>query len=54
VKVPGNSLRDLTLDREQIIQITVVFLGPDVGVGARVDQLGIQVNPITAPACASL
>ena len=53
VKAIGNFLRDLTLDCEQIIQIAVVFLGPNVGVGARVDQLRIQVNPITAPACAS-
>ena len=54
MKVLGNFLRDLTLDCEQIIQIAVVFLGPDVGVRARVDQLRVQVNPITAPACASL
>src|SRR4029453_1418433 len=54
VKVLGNFLRDLTLDCEQIIQIAVVFLSPDVGVGASVDQLRIQVNPISAPACASL
>ena len=49
----GDSLRNLALDGEQIIQITVVLLGPNVRVGARVDQLRIQVNPITAPACAS-
>ena len=53
MKVLGNFLRDLTLDCKQLIQIAVVFLSPDVRVGARVDQLRVQVNPITAPACAS-
>src|SRR6266567_9504234 len=44
----GDSLRDLALDSEQLVQIAIVLLGPDVGVGARIDQLRIQVNPITA------
>src|SRR4030095_6299208 len=53
MEMPSNLLCNLTLDCKQIIQIAVVFLGPDVGVGARIDQLHIQVNAITAPACAS-
>src|SRR5437762_2891842 len=40
----GNFLRDLALHREQIIQIAVVFLGPDVRVAARVDQLRVHVK----------
>ena len=50
----GDSLRDLALDREQVIQIAIILLRPDVCVRARINQLRIQVNPITAPARASL
>ena len=44
MKLLGNFFRDLTLDCEQIIQIAVVFLSPDVRVGARVDQLRVHVK----------
>src|SRR2546421_1612908 len=44
MKVVRDFLRDLTLDCKQPIQIAVVFLGPDVRVGARVDQLRVQVK----------
>ena len=37
----GDFLRDLALDCEQIIQIAVVLLGPDVRVSACVDQLRV-------------
>ena len=46
VQAFGDFLRDLALDRKQIIQIAVVLLGPDVGISPRVDQLRVQVNPI--------
>src|SRR6184192_2127252 len=44
MEMPGNFLRDLTLDCKQPIQIAVVFLSPDVSVGARVDQLRVHVK----------
>src|SRR6059058_5664029 len=44
MKVVGNFLRDLTLDCEQPIQIAVVFLSPDVSVGACVDQLRVETK----------
>src|SRR5436190_21195684 len=44
MKVVSNFLRDLTLDCKQPIQIAVVFLSPDVSVGARVDQLRVHVK----------
>src|SRR6266513_1928096 len=47
-----HSLRDLALDGKHVVQIAIVLLGPYVGVGASVDQLRVQVSPITAPACA--
>ena len=34
-------LRDLALDCEQISQIPIVFLRPNVSVGARINQLGV-------------
>ena len=39
-------LRDLALDRKQVIQIAIVLFGPDVGIRARVDQLGIHMKPV--------
>ena len=50
VKLFGDFLRDLALDGEQIVQIAIVLLGPDVRVGARVDQLRVQMKH----ACRSL
>ena len=50
----GNFLRDLALDGKQIIQIAVVLLGPDVGIGARVDQLRIQTKMRSGSADAAL
>src|SRR5207248_273275 len=44
MKVLSNFLRDLTLDCKQPIQIAVIFLGPDVGVRACVDQLRVHVK----------
>ena len=37
-------MRDLALDCEQIIQIAIVLLGPDVRVSARVDQLRVETK----------
>src|SRR5438034_4764689 len=44
MKVVRNFLRDLTLDCKQPIQIAVVFLSPDVSVGARVNQLRVHMK----------
>ncbi len=38
-------LRDFALDGEHVFQIAIVLLCPDVRVAARVDQLGIYVQP---------
>ena len=50
----GDFLRNLALDRKQVVQIALVLFGPDVRVRARVDQLRIHMKPGTAPANASL
>ena len=54
MELAGNFLRDLALNCEQIIQIAVVLLHPDVSVSARVDQLRIHVKPCPDPADAAL
>src|SRR5690348_1244271 len=46
VKRYSNSVRDLVLKREQIARVRVEALGPEVGVGLRVDQLGIDADLI--------
>src|SRR5437762_5941843 len=38
-------LRNLALDRKQVVQIAIVLLRPDVGVRARVDQLRAHMKP---------
>src|SRR6266571_3729656 len=53
VKLLSDFLRDLALDCEYVIQVTIVFFGPDVRVRARVDQLGIQMDSGPIPAHAS-
>ncbi len=53
VKLLSDFLRDLALDCEYVIQVTIVFFGPDVRVRARVDQLGIQMDSGPVPAHAS-
>jgi hypothetical protein len=40
-------LRDLTLKREDVFQIAIVFFRPDVRLSASVDQLSINVQPGT-------
>src|SRR6266446_1742072 len=50
----GDSLRNLALDRKQVIQIALVLFGPDMRVRSRVDQLRIYMKPGTAPANTSL
>src|SRR5207245_2188253 len=45
---------DLALDSEGVVQITVVFLRPDVRVGPRIDQLRIQMDSASVAADASL
>src|SRR6266576_1037672 len=45
VKALCDFLSDLALDREDVFQIAIVLLHPDVYIGARVDQLGIYMEP---------
>ena len=47
VKALCNFLRDLTLKREDVFQIAIVFFRPDVRLSASVDQLSINVQPGT-------
>ena len=54
VQAFGDFLRDLALDRKQIIQIAVVLLGPDVGISARVDQLRVESEMRAGSADAAL
>jgi hypothetical protein len=53
LKLVCNCLRDLALDRENIINRAIVVLRPDVSASAGVDQLGIQPNSASVPAHAS-
>src|SRR5437016_2352197 len=45
VKLLSDFLRNLALDRKQVVQIAIVLFRPDVRVGARVDQLRVHVKP---------
>lgn len=54
MELAGNFLRDLTLNCEQIIQIAVILLDPNVSIRARVDQLRIHVKPCPDLADAAL
>ncbi len=45
MKLPGDLSRDLALDREDVFQISIVFLCPDMRIGAGVDQLRVYVEP---------
>src|SRR5947208_5907328 len=54
MKLPGDLLRDLTLDCEKVIQIAVVLFDPDVGISPRVDQLRVQMKMRAGPADAAL
>ncbi len=47
---PHDPLRQLALDREQVGQFTVESLGPDVGVGPGIDQLGVHPHPVPGAA----
>src|SRR5207247_11007042 len=53
VKLVYDFLRDLSLDCKNIGQIAIVFLRPNVRVAARVNQLGIQMDPACIPTYAS-
>ena len=46
VKRNSNSVRDLVLKREQIARVIVEPLGPEMGVGLGVDQLGVDADLI--------
>src|SRR5581483_8542436 len=54
MKLLGDFLRDLALNREDIFQIAVVLLGPHVRVRARIDQLRIDMEPGSSLAYAAL
>src|SRR5439155_26346867 len=47
LELSDNRLGQLALDREQVGRGTIVSFGPDVTVGACVDQLRIDANAIT-------
>ena len=53
MKLFSNFLRDLALDRENLAKSVVILLRPDMRVGARVDQLRVQVNLVSVPAHAT-
>ena len=54
VKLLSDSLRDLALDCEHVVQIAIVLFDPDVGIGPRVDQLRVQMKMRAGPADAAL
>src|SRR5436309_14260637 len=45
VKLLSDFLRNLALDRKQVVQIAIVLFRPDVSVRARVDQLRVHMKP---------
>ena len=47
-------LRDLALQCEHVSQIPIVFLRPNVGVGARINQLGVYMDLVRVPVDTSL
>src|SRR5438552_1840820 len=54
VKLLSDFLCDLTLDCEDVVQVAIVLFRPDMGVGASVDQLRIDMKPAAGLACATL
>ena len=50
MKLLRDFLRDLALNCKQLVQITIVLVGPDVRVRAGVDQLRIHMKPVGDPA----
>src|SRR5437867_12444442 len=44
-KLLSDFLRNLALDRKQVVQVAIVLFGPDVSVRARVDQLRVHMKP---------
>src|SRR5438128_3375205 len=54
MKLVSDFLRDLALDCEHVVQIAVILINPDVGIGPRVDQLRIQMKMRAGPADAAL
>src|SRR6266496_5376047 len=47
LKLVGNRLCDLTLNREHIRKIAIISLPPYLSVGARIDQLRVDAHAIT-------
>src|SRR5262249_23669603 len=45
VKLLCNLFCDFALDGKDVFQVAIVFLGPDMRIGARIDQLGVDVKP---------
>src|SRR5882724_4230344 len=54
VKLLSDFLRDLALDSEHVVQIAIVLFGPNMCVGARIDQLRVEMEPGARPADAAL
>jgi hypothetical protein len=40
--------RDLVLHSEDVRQVTIVAVGPDMVAGFRINELGVDANPLTA------
>jgi ABC-type multidrug transport system fused ATPase/permease subunit len=49
----GNALRDIVLHDEDVIQLTIVLLRPEVEPGGRIDELSRDAHAITRPADAA-
>src|SRR5439155_26338992 len=49
LELPDNRLRKLALNREQICRSPIVGLRPDMRVGASVDQLCVNAEPVPRP-----
>src|SRR5882724_246054 len=46
LKLLGNRLRDFTLNREHIRKLAIISLPPELSVGARINQLGVDTDAI--------
>ena len=51
VECDRNPARDFVLHGEEISHIAVEALGPEMGVGLGVDQLGVEREPARPEAC---
>src|SRR5215472_11358424 len=50
----GDARSDVVLHREDVCQISVITLGPEIGTGGYIDELAADPNPLPGPAHATL